>query len=262
VTALVYAGLRPSLPTTWLLPAGAVVAVCWRQLDGRVDRNHPPTAGSPSADPAGARAGAVAVDGSLGLPNAVTALRGLLVAWVAGFLVLDAGTLATPGWVSTAVDPLSRPLLWLPAVAYGTAALLDAADGALARSLGRETVLGAELDTEYDAIGLLVAAAVGVVGGAVPAAYLACGLARYAFVAGKRWRRRRGLAVHSLPHRRSRRRLAGLQMAYLAVALAPVTGVLAARVGALVLGGPFLLGFARDWLYVSGRLTPAEAAGP
>jgi CDP-diacylglycerol--glycerol-3-phosphate 3-phosphatidyltransferase len=44
-------------------------------------------------------------------------------------------------------------------------------------------------------------------------------------------------------------------MAFCFVALLPVTGPTVGAVGALVVGGPFVLGFVRDWLYVTGRLT-------
>lgn len=89
--------------------------------------------------------------------------------------------------------------------------------------------------------------------------YLSVGAARYVFVAGLWWRERTDKPTFDLPPRTSRRVLAGLQMAVVPVALAPgvfdswmplVTGVAA---------GGLLLGFGRDWLYVSGRLRPVDA---
>ncbi|WP_224336960.1 CDP-alcohol phosphatidyltransferase family protein [Haloprofundus halobius] len=187
----------------------------------------------------------------LGAGTLVTLGRGVLLAWVAAFVVVD--------W------PTSTALLWIPAVLYGTAAVLDAVDGALARRTDRVTELGASLDLEYDALGVLVACSVGVVAGLLPVWYLSVGLARYAFGLGRYLRRRRGAPVHDLPPRVSRRLLAGLQMAFLAVALSPLVGPAVRTTGATVFGGALLLGFARDWLYVSGRVgddapKPAEHA--
>lgn len=182
---------------------------------------------------------------TLGAGNLVTLTRGVLLAWVAGFL---------------AVSWLGSELAWLPALGYGLSALLDALDGAVARARDRVTVLGETLDVEFDALGLLVAPLVGVVGGQLPAWYLAVGLARYLFVGGSRLRERRGVAVHGLPPRASRRVLAGAQMFFVAVALSPVVSPAVAELGALLVGVPLLVGFVRDWLYVSGRLSAGESA--
>jgi CDP-diacylglycerol--glycerol-3-phosphate 3-phosphatidyltransferase len=181
------------------------------------------------------------VAATLGAPNAVTVARGVLLAWVAGFAAL-------PSWST-------GPLAWAPALWYGTAASLDAVDGALARRYDRETGLGARLDIEYDAFGLLAGSLAGAVGGAIPWPYVAVGVARYAFVAGLALRRRLGLPVFELPERTSRRVLAGAQMAFVAAALAPPAPASAVRVGAATFGGAVLLGFARDWLFATGRRT-------
>ncbi|MGM0591595.1 MAG: CDP-alcohol phosphatidyltransferase family protein [Halobacteriota archaeon] len=173
-----------------------------------------------------------------GPATTLTLVRGLLLAWLAGFLQLP--------WPE-------GPLAWAPALLYGLAAVLDYADGTLARLTDRVTVLGERLDVEFDALGLLVAPLVGVVGGQIPWWYLSVSVARYAFVAAVRLRRWRGLSVSDLPPRASRRILAGSQMAFVALALSPVIGRDAATVGAALFGGAVLLGFGRDWLAVSGR---------
>lgn len=186
-----------------------------------------------------------------GVANLVTLARGVLVAWVAGFLFV--------AWAER-----GDTLAWLPALLYGAAAALDAVDGALARLLDQETTLGARLDMAYDAFGLFVAPLVAAAAGQVPWWYLSVGVARYVFVAGIRVREYRGLAVADLPPRTSRRVLAGLQMAFVAVALTPLVSPAVGRVGAALFGGALLAGFARDWLYVSGRLverTQSESDG-
>ncbi|WP_224447049.1 CDP-alcohol phosphatidyltransferase family protein [Haloprofundus salilacus] len=220
----------------WLLVAAAVLALELGWAVHRLDRNR--------------RTGETLL-ARFGTGNLVTLGRGVLLAWVAAFAVVD--------WTDIAA------LLWIPGVLYGTAAALDAVDGALARRTDRVTELGASLDLEYDALGVLVACSVGVAAGLLPVWYLSVGLARYMFGLARSLRRRRGAPVYDLPQRVSRRLLAGLQMAFLAVALSPVPGQRARTVGAVAFGGTLLLGFVRDWLYVSGRIgdaapKPAEHA--
>ncbi|MDR5671734.1 Phosphatidylglycerophosphate synthase [Halalkaliarchaeum sp. AArc-CO] len=220
--------VRSGFGATWLGWAAialVVLAVEYRLVVVRLPANHRPDAEGLSPN--------------LGAANLLTLLRGILIAWTAGFLAFGGGWLSTVGW--------------FPAVCYGVAALLDAGDGALARHRGRITALGAQLDTEYDALGILVATVVGVFGGAIPAWYLSVGFARYAFVGGVRLRRLRGLPVYELPERTPARLLAGAQMAFLAAALSPILGTDAVAVGVVIVGVPFLLGFLRDWLHVSGR---------
>ena len=217
----------------WLCAAGAVHVVETRALYAHLDENR--------------RLGERRVLPGLGSANAVTLVRGTLFAWTGGFLavalVAGAGAFA------------AGPLSWAPALAYGVGALLDGADGALARATGRVTVLGEHLDAEFDGLGLLVAALVGVAVGAMPAAYLLAGVSRYVWLAARSLRTLRGRPLAALPERSSRRALAGLQMCYAFVALCPLTGSTVGTVGAAVVGGPFLLGWVRDWLYATGRLT-------
>ncbi|MCL7418071.1 MAG: CDP-alcohol phosphatidyltransferase family protein [Halalkalicoccus sp.] len=176
---------------------------------------------------------------SLGPGTLLTVARGVLIAFLAGFLVLPRPT---------------ESLVWLPAVLYGTAALADYVDGTIARLTDHTTTLGARLDTEFDALGILIAPLLAVVYGQLPLWYLSVSAARYLFVLGRWLRRRRGLPVSSLPPRRSRRLLAGLQMAFSTLVLSPVVSPPATTVAAVLVAVPFVVGFVRDWLYVSGRL--------
>lgn len=177
-----------------------------------------------------------AYDG-LGPPNAVTVLRGVAFAAVAGF---------------AAVDP-TPAITWLPAVCYGVGVALDAVDGSVARALNRETALGDRLDVAFDGVGVLVAAVVAVRWGRLPAWYLLLAVASPVFVSACRLRRRRGLPVGDLPASRVRRPLAGLGMATLAVALAPPTPDALVRVLAALVVVPSLAVFVRDYLAVTGR---------
>lgn len=149
---------------------------------------------------------------------------------------------------------------FFPFALYLPAVLADALDGAVARRAGRATEFGALLDRETDALGLLAASLAAVLSGALPAWFLAAGAARYLcalglFVEERLGRRRRGLDPSPF-----RRRLAGFAMALVAGSLATgLPGGLPAAFAhpaALTLGAPFLIGFARDYAVLSGRLDP------
>ncbi|PSP41507.1 CDP-alcohol phosphatidyltransferase family protein [Halobacteriales archaeon QH_6_64_20] len=224
---LVYGGLIAvwdSPARGWALVAASVAAIewgfCWRLLA----RNRHPESGR--------------LFRTLGPANALTLFRGGCVALAAGFLVVP----MPEGWVR-----------WVPAGLCALAGLADYGDGLVARYSGHETELGAALDVEFDGIATLVAAALCVRYGQVFAPYLAVGFARYAFVIGRVWRRWRGKRVGELPPSRVRRYLYVAQFTFSSVVLTPVVAPPLGVPAALV-GGAFVLGFARDWLSVTGRL--------
>lgn len=175
---------------------------------------------------------------SFGLGTLLTLARGVLIAFLAGFLLLPQPT---------------ESLVWLPAALYGTAALADYLDGAIARATDHVTTLGARLDTEFDALGILIAPLLAIVYGQLPIWYLSVGAARYLFVFGRWLRHKHEFPVFDLPPRRSRRLLAGIQMAFIALVLSPVVEPPLTTILAIVVAVPFIAGFVRDWLYVSGR---------
>ncbi len=178
---------------------------------------------------------------TLGAANRITLIRGLFIAATAGFLT----------FVST--DTLTW-LLYVPAALYTLAAVLDGVDGYVARRQQQTTQLGKELDTALDAFGLLIAPLLAVLTGKLAVSYLLVGIAYYLFQWGIRWRQQRDRPVYPLPPSQVRRYLAGLQMALVAIALWPPLPADITRVFGIALMIPLLLGFCRDWLYVSGRL--------
>mgnify|MGYP000353818099 CR=1 FL=1 len=182
---------------------------------------------------------------TVGAANAVTLVRGGLLAVVAGCLLIEP-------------DPFA-PLAWLPAACYGASAALDALDGVVARATDRVTVLGTRLDMAFDTLGFLIAPIVGVLWGQLPVWYLSLSAARYLFKAGRGLRRYRGKPVYDLPASRLRRPLAGVQMAFIAVALAPIVPFAPARVGAAVVVLPSLAVFLRDYFAISGRWHNSQA---
>ncbi len=212
----------------WLAGAGAVLAIELALLWYFIPRNHGQDEG---------------LAASFGPATLVTLLRGVLLACLAGFLLLP--------WPE-------GPLAWAPVALYAAAAALDAVDGLLARTTDRVTILGARLDTEIDALGVLIAVSLAVRYGQLSAPFLVIGLARYAFVAGSWLRRVRGLGVYDLPPRGVGRTLAGLQMTVLAFALVPVVSPTVATLSVTLVAIPFLAGFLRDWLFHAGHLGEAE----
>jgi CDP-diacylglycerol--glycerol-3-phosphate 3-phosphatidyltransferase len=213
----------------WLLASAPVFGYLLWFLFRALPWNHPPAAADPPA-----------VAPTLGLANGVTLGRGWLYAAVAGFLLV--------------VPPTDSAFRWLPVLCYGGGAALDWVDGALARTVGRRSVLGEKLDMAFDTVGFLVAPLVGVVWGRLPLWYLSISVARYLFKAGRGWRRIRGRPVYDLPPSRVRRPLAGLQMAFITAALLPVVPVGVVEIAAAAVVTPSLAVFVRDYLVVTGRL--------
>ena len=169
---------------------------------------------------------------ALGVANAMTLARGLLVAGVGGFLLAGAP---------------AGDLVWTPGALFLCAVALDGVDGVAARRLGRVTELGSFLDVEFDSLGLLAGVLVGIAWGQLPPWYLLAGLARYAFVAGATRRRRRGLPVRALPDSARRQALSVAQMLVVGGALFPVVGPPATWAAATAALVPFLWGFLVDW---------------
>lgn len=214
-----------SVAVRWAVPTALVAGFELWFLRIHLGTNHPEGAKDQRAH-------------GLGGPNLVSLLRGGAYAAVAGFALLE-----PRAWVA-----------WLPALLYGAGSALDWIDGLLARVNEQTTVLGKKLDMAFDTLGFLVAPVVGVLWGRLPVFYLSLSAARYLFKAGTGLRRRRGLPVHDLPSSTVRRPLAGLQMAFISVALAPVIPVDIVHPAAAVVLLPSLVIFARDYMVVAGHV--------
>ncbi len=179
---------------------------------------------------------------TLGIANIMSTTRGLLNAWLAGFILA----------------PVPSALIWLPAILWTTSALLDIFDGVAARATRRQSLLGEALDMEFDAVAILIICTYTVVHQIMPVWYIALGLARYLFVAGLSWRTNRGLPTADLTDSEQRRVEAGMQMAFMTVVLWPIVGKPLTMVAAYSFGVPFGLLFLRDWLVVSTWLDPTN----
>lgn len=162
------------------------------------------------------------------------------------------------GWllvlfVGVAVGVADSPVSWLVVGLFVGSAVGDMADGWVARYTDAVTALGARLDTETDAL-LVLVGTVTVVGiGTAPAVFLAVGLARYAFVAGMAVRRTRGKPVFDLEPSRFRQFTGATIMVTITVALVPPVDPVVSRALAWIVTVPILVHFLWDWLAVSGR---------
>lgn len=214
----------------YLLASTALWLLVWQQSHCHLALNRPDDT-SPSFP-------------QLGWANRTTISRGWLIAASGGFLVIPDVLSALP------------LLLWAAAALYSAAAILDRVDGFIARRRQQTTLLGARLDTAFDALGLLVAPILALQHGKIHASYLLVSIAYYLFVLGIKFREKHQRPVYPLPPSLLRRSLAGFQMGYVAVVLWPPF-----KAEVTVLAGfgfmiPLLVGFLVDWLVVSGRLTP------
>jgi CDP-diacylglycerol--glycerol-3-phosphate 3-phosphatidyltransferase len=182
---------------------------------------------------------------AFGPGNAITVTRGLALAMAGGFLFVR--------------EP-SGVALWMPAVLYTAAIVADLFDGVAARRADFATLLGARLDIELDGLGVLLAFLLAAHLGHLPGCFIAIGLARPLFAFGLWWRGRREKTTHDLPPSRHRKLLAGIQMGFLSTALWPVMSPQTLTILGACLLIPTVVGFVRDWLVVSGRVTPASAS--
>lgn len=209
----------------WLLQSVLVWIFCIQQTWQRRALNCP--------------AGVTTVFPDLGSANRLTLLRGWLLACCAGFLF----------------QPQSDTFItWLPALLYSLAAIFDRLDGYLARRYKQVSILGNELDTVFDALGLLVAPLLAVSYGKIHWSYLLVSVAWYLFQWGLYWRQQQALPIYPLVPNRIRRALAGFQMGFIAMVLWPQFQPPLTKMIGLSFMLPFLLGFILDWLVVSGRL--------
>lgn len=169
----------------------------------------------------------------LGPGNTLTLLRGVLLAFLSGFLFLP-----TP----------ANSLIWAPGLIFTLAIAADFFDGYLARISNHVTRLGEALDMSLDGIGLLIAILLAIQYGQLPPWYLSVALARYLFLGGMHLRTKLGYPNHELRPSVRRRAFAGLQMGFVSVMLWPVFTPPGTYVAALVFSIPFLGGFLLDWL--------------
>lgn len=176
---------------------------------------------------------------NLGWANRLTILRGLLIAMTGGYLFQD----WPPGL-----------LVWLPGILYTLAAVIDRLDGYVARKSGQTSLLGVELDTVFDALGLAVAPLLAVCYGQIHWSYLLFSSAYYLFQWGMYRRKLQGLPVHKLPPNIMRRAWAGFQMGFIGVVLFPLFTPPLTTVAGFAFMLPVLIGFCIDWLVVSGQI--------
>jgi CDP-diacylglycerol--glycerol-3-phosphate 3-phosphatidyltransferase len=220
-------GVQPA--ARWGLQAALVLAYVFLRLGSALELNH--CADDPRLRP------------SLGPANLITLVRAALTASFAGFLFQ-----ARPVGAGTAWN-------WLPGLLYLTAAVMDYADGFMARATGTVTRLGEFLDTEIDALGLLVASLLLVSNERAPLPYLCVGLGYYGLQAAIRLRQAAGRPIARVPPRAAARCTAGCEMGFAAAALLPVFGPEATHPAAWVMTAALIVSLGQDWLVVCGYAT-------
>ncbi len=225
VLILVHSG--PAAAFRWGLPVVAVLAWFFLNLRSSLDLNHSPD------DPA--------LRPNLGAANLATVARAGLTASLAGFLL--------PGAVDTGAGARS----WLPGLIYLSAVAMDALDGHIARRARNLTRLGAQLDTQVDALGLLLSGLLLTAGAKAPWPYLAVGSGYYVLKAAIGLRRRSGLPVGRVAPRPGARWVAGCEMTFAALALLPLFGPEATRPAAWVMTLTMGISLGLDWCIVCGH---------
>lgn len=178
----------------------------------------------------------------------LTIIRGALIAVLAGYLFQP--------WPASQFLP--GRLSWAPGLLYLSASILDNIDGRVARAVRQETRLGAFLDINLDALGLLIAPLVAIGYGQLPVTYLSVGCAYYVFTAGIRLRKKLSMPVVEPGPWRGARVIAGLQMGFVGIALLPAIKPPVATLAAYVMMIPLLGGFVRDWMIVCGYWKPGS----
>lgn len=219
----------------WLLQALAVLSFVTLRLHRHLVESHFPGCSRPVP--------------SLGLATRITLARGWGVSCLAGLIFLpEAAIYGGPVWMPHA-----------PGLLYLTIGCADFLDGFLARSTGTESALGARLDMEMDALGLLVATCLGIWLERLPLFYFMVGASYYLFRFAIRHRLRAGRVVLPLKDRPTARIMAGLNMGFVGAALLPIFAPPVLRLAAVCFSMPLLLGFLWDWLLVTGRLSEDRA---
>lgn len=212
-------------PAIYFLIATSIWLFCWWQTSKRLDLNRPEK-NSPAYP-------------NLGWANNFTLLRAGLIALTGGFLFQPA-----PAGI----------IAWLPGLLYSAAAILDRIDGFVARRTHRTSVLGSELDTLFDALGLLIAPLLAIQFGKLHWSFFAVSLAYYLFIFGIYWRHKHNRPTYPLLPSQLRRAFAGFQMGFVAVVLLPIFPASSTVLLGAAFMLPILIGFVVDWLVVSGRI--------
>ncbi len=221
VIAAALSGLSAWFVAKVVLVAGGGFLIVWRGLAAhRAER--PEAADAP-------------LHRQFGDGNRLTLLRLAMVAMFAALIG------------EAALSDAASGLWWIVVTAATLAAVLDAADGPLARRQGMASAFGARFDMEVDAFFILVLCALIVQAGKAPAWVLAAGAMRYAFVAAAAawpW------LCRPLPNSLRRKAVCVALITALIVCLGPVVSVAAATTIAAAGVGAVGVSFAIDvgWL--------------
>ncbi len=226
----------PNMALRWSIPSAIVLSWFLWRLRTSLDRNHAPD--DPELHP------------SLGAANLITMVRAALTASLAGFLFLTPIMTAGTVWD------------WLPGLVYLSVAAMDGADGRLARITGNVTCLGAYLDTQADALGLLLAGLLLVISAKAPLPYLWVGIGYYVLQVAIRLRRAAGRPAEPVPPRPEARWAAGCQMVFAALALLPVMKPEATQPAAWLMTLAQGISLGQDWRIICRSAVTPDRTPP
>ncbi|GAB5518111.1 MAG: hypothetical protein RhofKO_03620 [Rhodothermales bacterium] len=178
---------------------------------------------------------------TLGLATSITLVRALCFATLFGFLF---------------IPPPPESMQWMIAVVFLLASLTDLLDGYIARRTDHVTELGARLDVEADALGMLVASGLAVHFGTLPWPFLGVGALYYGYRLMLYAREQRGQVNHDLPESGYRRIAGGFGVGFFVVVLFPLFDPPATTWAGVLFIGPVLLSFVRDGLITTGVIDP------
>jgi len=215
-------GLNAAL--RWSIPTAIVLSWFLWRLRTSLDRNHSPND--------------LELHPSLGAANLITMTRAALTASLAGLIFLTPIRTAGTVWD------------WLPGLVYLSVTAMDCADGRVARGTGNVTCLGAQLDTQADALGLLLSGLLLVIHAKAPLPYLWVGIGYYVLQVAIQLRRAAGHPIAPVPPRPDARWVAGCQMVFAALALLPVLKPQATQPAAWVMTLALAASLVQDWLII------------
>ncbi len=182
----------------------------------------------------------------------LTLLRGVPLGLLAGFAVLGRPII----WH----DFPSALITWAPAILYTLVVTGDLLAKFLLCKTHTNTFLSKRLDSDFEALAILIASVVGMAQEQLPYLYLLVPLAHYALAAGVELRKRLRHPVSELPFNVPRRMVMVAQTFFLYLVLSPFYAIWDRPLAGFLFMLPFVASKLYDWLLISGRHDPALPA--
>ncbi|MEM1127692.1 MAG: CDP-alcohol phosphatidyltransferase family protein [Bacteroidota bacterium] len=151
----------------------------------------------------------------LGVANKITLIRGMIYGHILSISPLAFISFNNGGGIALTVQ-------WWVVLLFISALLTDLADGQVARRLGETSAIGAQLDPEMDALGVLAALTWLIARGVLPLVAIVMGLLFVAYKLALLGYRLKGFVPRDLPDRASRAWLGVTQVVFLVSLMVPL----------------------------------------